>query len=79
MLTTLPEELTATDDGMLVPEKVVRSRIQRGVEEWLVQWKGLHEEKATWEEKESAQRQFPESYLEDKVIFQREGGRGLLI
>lgn len=39
--------------------------------EWLVKWKDMPEEEATWESVYLMQQQFPHLHLEDKVHFEK--------
>lgn len=41
--------------------------------EWLVKWKDMPEEEATWESVYLMQQQFPHLHLEDKVHFEKGG------
>lgn len=72
VLTDLSSELAKGIPGVMIPKKMIRSRENLSVMKWLIQWKGLPEDEATWEEREFICRQFQEHHLEDKVNFQGE-------
>ncbi|WVZ14156.1 hypothetical protein V8G54_011722 [Vigna mungo] len=70
----VPLLLTTAIEGLiLTPFKVLRQReIMRGttkVTQILVQWEGLGEHNATWEDKEDIVESYPSFNLEDKVSF----------
>jgi transposase InsO family protein len=70
----LPELL----HGVVVPapERVVRSRLARGVKEVLVRWKGEPASAATWEEWDDFIAKYPAFQLADEL--QVEGGRDVM-
>jgi len=75
----LPKELEATDEEVILPEKVLARRdwvkgahIEKQV---LVQWKGGTAEDATWENETHLCSQFPQLSLEDKTVLP-DGGSG---
>ncbi|KAD2393577.1 hypothetical protein E3N88_40554 [Mikania micrantha] len=49
------------------------NRANNSVSQVLVQWEGLNQAEATWEDLVSVQQSFPTFHLEDKVVF-KEGG-----
>ncbi|XP_019158364.1 PREDICTED: uncharacterized protein LOC109155092 [Ipomoea nil] len=59
-------------DGRLVrqPQRVLRSRLNRGSPEILVVWKGISADDATWEQLHDFKLQFPSFKLEDKLVVQ---------
>jgi hypothetical protein len=58
------------------PERVVRSRLARGVQQVLVRWKGQPASAATWEDWEEFIAKHPSFQLEDEL--QVEGGRDVM-
>jgi len=56
-----------------VPEHIVRARLNRGVWELLVNWKGCNAADATWESLPTFVAAYPEVQLED-ALFLDEGG-----
>jgi hypothetical protein len=58
------------------PERVVRSRLARGVKEVLVRWKGQPASAATWEDCEDFSAKYPSFQLEDELRV--EGGRDVM-
>lgn len=59
--------------AILTPAKIVRSRLNRGTCELLVQWEGCSAADATWETLATFQHRFPSFQLEDELILE-EGG-----
>lgn len=72
----LPPELELGQEDILMPKRVLTTRLiqdqQDELEQWLIHWDGQEEEDATWEDASMIQGQFPELSLEDKTHF--EGG-----
>jgi len=68
----LPKELEATDEEVIIPEKVLTSReLAKGAhieKQLLIQWKGGTTEDSTWEDETHLHNQFPQLSLEDKVV-----------
>ena len=66
-----PPELELNQDEILVPKRVLATRLikdqQAEFEQWLIQWDGQGKEEATWEDAIMIQGQFPELSLEDKT------------
>jgi hypothetical protein len=58
------------------PERVVRSRLARGVHEVLVRWKGQPASAATWEDWQEFSARYPTLQLEDELSV--EGGRDVM-
>jgi len=58
------------------PERVVRSRLARGIKQVLVRWKGQPASAATWEDWEEFTAKHPSFQLEDEL--QVEGGRDVM-
>jgi hypothetical protein len=58
------------------PERVVRSRLARGVQEVLVRWKGQPASAATWEDWQDFSARYPTFQLEDELSV--EGGRDVM-
>lgn len=58
-----------------MPEDIVGVRWNKelAMNEWLVKWKDMAEEEATWESNYLIQQQFPHLHLEDKVNFEKGG------
>jgi hypothetical protein len=59
-------------DGRLLPSpaKVLRAQLRRGVWYLLVQWEGLPEEEATWEQRDDFSLHYPDYQLEDELFAQ---------
>lgn len=59
----------------VVPEDIVGVcwNKELAMNEWLVKWKDMAEEEATWESNYLIQQQFPHLHLEDKVNFEKGG------
>lgn len=74
----LPPDLGMDNKDMIQPEKVLswRDSFEEGLHtrEWLIQWKGMAPEDATWEKKLLLQTQFPEFILKDRDAFDAGGG-----
>lgn len=68
-------ELPALEDGRVdpLPSAVIRARLNRGTKDILIQWSGMLEEEATWEDVDCFKQAYPLFELEDK-LFQYEGG-----
>ena len=64
--------LPPTSDGRLPPgpAKVLQVQQRRGVWHLLIQWQGLPEEDATWEQLEEFRQHFPDFQLEDELFAQ---------
>jgi hypothetical protein len=62
----------APSTSLLLPERVLRSRLQRGSWHILVQWAGLPPAEATWESVDSFRVAHPSFQLEDE-LFPEEG------
>jgi hypothetical protein len=58
------------------PERVVRSRLARGVQQVLVRWKGEPAASASWEDLDSFADKYPAFQLEDEL--EVEGGRDVM-
>jgi hypothetical protein len=73
-----PPELPELLHGAVVPapERIVRSRLARGVKEVLVRWKGQPASAATWEDWEDFIAKHPSFQLEDELSV--EGGRDVM-
>lgn len=69
--TDLPTQLNNDLELMVQPEALLGVRMNTGSptmeKEVLIQWLGLAESEATWEDFEKMQQQFPLFHLEDKV------------
>lgn len=67
-------ELPPMEDGQVVPlpAAVIRGRANHGKKEVLIQWAGVQDVEATWEDVDSFQQPYPSFELENK-LFQREG------
>ena len=67
-----PPVLPPTADGRILPEpaKVLQAQLRRGVWFVLVQWAGLPEEEATWEQREEFRQHYPDFQLEDELFAQ---------
>jgi hypothetical protein len=61
---------------VLVPERVSRARLARGVRQLLVHWKGEPVASATWEDFDSFIERYPTFQLADELLL--EGGRGVM-
>ena len=70
--------LPPTSDGRLLPgpTKVLQVQQRRGVWHLLIQWQGLPEEDATWEQLEEFRQHFPDFQLEDELFAQ--AGRDIM-
>jgi hypothetical protein len=70
-----PIPLSAVLHGkvLLVPAKVVKARLNRGVWKLLVQWLGRALADATWEQCSEFKRRYPEIQLEDELFVGEEG------
>jgi hypothetical protein len=64
------------DEVVPEPERVVRSRLARGIQELLVRWKGQPASAATWEDAEDFTAKYPSFQLEDELRV--EGGRDVM-
>ena len=64
--------LLRTSDGRLLPgpAKVLRAQLRRGVWYLLIQWEGLPEEDATWEQRDEFSQHYPDFQLEDELFAQ---------
>ena len=73
-----PPPLPPVHHGAVVPEpeKVVRGRLARGVQQVLVCWKGEPASSATWEDKADFVTKYPAFRLEDEPVV--EGGRDVM-
>jgi len=73
-----PPPLPPVHHGAVVPEpeKVVRGRLARGVQQVLVRWKGEPVSSATWEDKADFVTKYPAFRLEDEPVV--EGGRDVM-
>ena len=67
-----PPALPPLADGRILPEpaKVLQAQLRRGVWFVLVQWAGLPEEEATWEQREDFRQHYPDFQLEDELFAQ---------
>uniref|UniRef100_A0ACD5U899 Uncharacterized protein n=1 Tax=Avena sativa TaxID=4498 RepID=A0ACD5U899_AVESA len=77
-----PPALPPTSDGRLLPApakvaKVMQAQQRRGVWHILVQWVGLPEEEATWEQLDDFRQQFPDVQLEDELF--EKAGRDVMV
>ncbi|GJY74338.1 transposon Tf2-1 polyprotein isoform X1 [Tanacetum coccineum] len=71
---TIPSGLNEEMEMLLQPKEVLGTRMDSiGKHEVLIRWKDLPGYEATWEPLENIQQQFPEFYLEDKVILWERG------
>ena len=73
-----PPPLPVVHHGATVPEpeRVVKSRLARGVRQVLVHWKNESAASATWEDLDSFTSRYPAFQLEDELIL--EGGRDVM-
>jgi len=73
-----PPSLPPVHNGAAVPEpeRVIRSRLARGVRQLLVHWKGESNASATWEDADSFIDRYPRFQLEDELLV--EGGRDVM-
>jgi hypothetical protein len=71
--TPVQAHLPTIDDEFVLPQAVLERRIQKGVQELLVHWRGRTPADATWENLTDFQLRFPTFFLEDKDISQQEG------
>jgi hypothetical protein len=73
-----PPPLPLVHHGAIIPEpeRAVRQRIARGVQQILVQWKGQSSASATWEDIEPFHAKYPALQLEDELPL--EEGRGVM-
>ena len=64
--------LPPTSDGRLLPSpaKALRAQLRRGVWYLLIQWEGLPEEEATWEQRNEFHQHYPDYQLEDELFAQ---------
>jgi len=53
------------------PERAIRFRLDRGVHQVLVQWRGESAASATWEDVEPFRAKYPAFQLEDKLLLDR--------
>jgi hypothetical protein len=76
---TPPPALPPIHNGAAVPEpeRVLRSRLARGVRQLLVHWKGEPAVSATWEDADSFIDRYPLFQLEDELLVG--GGGGVVI
>ena len=67
-----PPALPPIADGRILPEpaKVLQAQLRRGAWFILVQWAGLPEEEATWEQREEFRQHHPDFQLEDELFAQ---------
>ena len=75
---TEPPPLPTLHHGAVTPdpERVIKSRLARGVEQVLVQWKGASAASATWEDRDSFIAKYPGLQLEDELSLN--GGRDVM-
>lgn len=77
-ISALPPQLNKELEMIVEPEalKGVREKKGSSTQEWevLIQWVGLTEEEATWEDYQKMVEQFPDFHLEDKVKVWGAGG-----
>jgi len=73
-----PPALSAIHHGAVEPEPehIVRSRLARGVQQVLVNWKGETAASATWEDLDTFWERYPAFQLEDEPAL--EGGRDVM-
>ena len=67
-----PPALPPIANGRILPEpaKVLQAQLRRGIWLILVQWAGLPEEEATWEQREEFRQHYPDFQLEDGLFAQ---------
>ena len=75
---TAPPPMSTLHHGAVTPEPehVIKSRLARGVEQVLVQWKGASAASATWEDREPFATKYPGLQLEDELPLN--GGRDVM-
>ncbi|XP_014660510.1 uncharacterized protein LOC105914201 [Setaria italica] len=73
-----PPVLPAIHHGAVEPEpeRVMRARLARGVQQVLVHWKGETAASATWEDLDTFRERYPAFQLEDELAL--EGGRDVM-
>jgi hypothetical protein len=60
-----------------MPERAVRFRLARGVQQVLIQWQGESAAFATWEDVGPLRAKYPDFQLEDKLVL--DGGRDVMV
>jgi hypothetical protein len=75
-----PSALPSIHNGAAVPEpeRVLRSRLARGVRQLLVHWKGEPAVLATWEDADSFIDRYPLFQLEDELLVEGGGERDVM-
>jgi hypothetical protein len=72
----MPPLLPPLLHGAVVPSRVTRARLARGVHQVLVEWQGEPPASATWEDLDDLRARFPSFQLEDELDF--EAGRDVM-